>query len=111
MEKISVLAFSTTVVPSKYYKMVQNIKWFGKFSDGALCENSQSLWHTHGTQGPSTSITHSYIPQLFTAFPLRLSIVGGQKCDFSKSHSRREHKMVHSFWNVKVWQSGVRYRK
>ena len=50
------------------------------------------------------------MPQLITAFPFRLSGVGSQKSDFRKSHSRREYEVVHSFGNVKVWQSGVRYR-
>ena len=143
---------------------VRNVKWSGNISKGALCENSQSLWHTHETQGPSIIIMHSHMSQLFTAFSLRISSTGGQKCDFCKSHSRREYrvvhslwhthetqgpsiiimhshipqlftvfrlrlssagpqkcdfceshfrgeyKVVHSFWNVKVWQSGVRYR-
>ena len=143
---------------------VRNVKWFGNLSEGALCENSQSLWqthetqgpstsiarshmpqlltafplrlcsadpqksdfdkshsrrehkvvhslwHTHETQGPSTSIPLSHMPQLLTAFPLRLSSADPQKCDFRKSHSRREYRVVHFFWNGKVWQSGVRYR-
>ena len=74
---------------------VRNIKWSGNFSKGALCENSQSLWQTHETQGPSTSITRSHMSQLLTAFPLRLSSAGPQKCDFCKVHSRREYKVVH----------------
>ena len=45
--------------------------------------------------------------QLFTAFPSRLSNAGGQKCDLRKLHSWQEYKVVHSFWNVKVWQFGV----
>ena len=44
----------------------------GNFSEGILCENSQSLWHTHETQRSSTSIARSHMPQLFTAFLLRL---------------------------------------
>ena len=97
-------------VSSKEYKVVWNIKWSGNVSERTQCENLQSLWHTHETQGPSTSIARSHMPQLFTVFPSRLSTAGGQKCDFCKSHSRGEDKVVHSFWVVKVWQSGVRYR-
>ena len=52
----------------------------------------------------------SHMPQLFTVFVLRLSIAGGQKCDFCRLHFRREYRVVHSFWVVKVWQSGARCR-
>ena len=94
-------------IPSQEYKVVRDIKWSGYFSEGALCENSQSLWHTHETQGPSTSITLSQIPQLLTAFPLRLSNTNPQKCDFCKSYFWQEYKVVHSFCNVKMWQSST----
>ena len=80
------------------------------FKRRPVSELAVSLAHTHEPQGPSTSITRSPMPQLFTAFSLRLSSAGGQKCDFCKSHSRGGYEVVHSFWNVKVWQSGVRHR-
>ena len=91
-------------IPSKEYKVVQ--KFLRRRS---VCENSQSLWHTHETQGPSTSIVPSHMPQLFTAFPWRLRSVNPQKFDFRKSHFWREFEVVHYFWNEKVWQSEVRY--
>ena len=72
-----------------YSYLLRNIKWSGNFSEGALCEKSQSLWHTHETQGPSRSTARSHMPQLLTVFPLRLSSTDPQKCDFCKSHSRR----------------------
>ena len=79
---------------------VRSIVWSGHSSEGVLCENSQSLWHTHETQCPSTSIAPSHMSQLLTAFSLRLSSAGPQKCDFCKSHPRREYKVVHSLWHT-----------
>ena len=93
-------------IPSKEYKVVRDFKWSGNFSEGALCENSQSLWHTHETQGPSTIIVRSHMPQLFTALSLGLYSADRQKADFRKSHFRWEYKVVHSFWNVILWQPG-----
>ena len=37
-------------MPSKECKVVRDMKWSGNFSEGARCENSQPLWHTHETQ-------------------------------------------------------------
>ena len=92
-------------IPSKEHKVIRQF-----FRRRCVREYSQSLWPTHETQGSATSIARSHMPLLFTAFSLRLFSAGGQKCDFCKPHSRRECKVVHSFWVVKVWQSGVRYR-
>ena len=94
--KVAIFFFSFSI-PGKEYRMVRDLKWSGNFAKGAVCENSQSLWHTQETQGPSTSITRSHMPQFFTAFSFRLPSAGGQKCDFCKSHSRRECKVDHSF--------------
>ena len=64
---------------------VRNIKWSGNFSEGVLCEKSQSLWHTHETQGPVAQASRTSMPQFFTAFPFWLSSAGGQKSDFHKT--------------------------
>ena len=96
---------------SKVYecKVVWDVKWSGSCSEAALCENSQSLWHTHETQGPSTSVARSHMPQLLTVFPLRLSSAGPQKCDFGKSHSRREYKVVYSL--AHSWDTGPKHKR
>ena len=76
-------------------------------SQKALCVCEYTLRPIHETQSPSASIAQSYMPQLFTASSFRLCSADGQKSDFYKSHFRREYKMLHSFWSVKVWQSGI----
>ena len=63
----------------------------------ALCVRIPSLSGTLMRHRAQAQPWRSHIPQLFTVFPLRLSSAGGQKCDFCKSHSRREHKVVHAF--------------
>ena len=50
-------------------------------------------------------------PQLFMAFPLRLNIVlRSEMWLFANRIFDGEYKVVHSCWNVKVWQSGAPYR-
>ena len=90
----------STIATSKGYKVVRQF-----FTRRSVREFAVSLVHSQDT---STSITRFYTSQLFTAFSFRLSNTNPQKCDSLKSHSRREYKVVHSFWVVKVWQSGVR---
>ena len=56
-----------TAIEISLVYQARNIKWSGNFSEGALCENSQSLWHTHETQD------HCALPNATTlyGFPIR----------------------------------------
>ena len=70
---------------------VKNMKWSGIWSGPGyevvrLCVRIRSL---SGTLMRHRTIAPSHMPQLLTAFPLRLSSVGPQKCDFRKSYSWR----------------------
>ena len=69
------------------------MKWSGNLLRKGLCVRIRSLSGTlirH--RALRTSIAHSHVPQLFTAFPLELPSAGRQKSDFHESHSPREYK-------------------
>ena len=84
---------------------VRNVKWSGSFSEGALCETSQSLWHTHNTQGPQhiiiasrARLCHNSLRLLYLDYP----VPAVRNVTFANRILDGEYKVIHSFWNVKV---------
>ena len=87
---------------------VRNLTFANRILDGNI--KWSTLSGTLMRHRAQAQASHAHMPQLFTVFPFKLCSAGGQKFEFCKSHFRGEYKVVHSFWNVKGWQSGVRHR-
>ena len=86
----------TVMIPSKEYKVVRDIKWSGNTSESVLWELAVSLTHSWDTRPKAQASCALTCHNSLRLSHSDYSVSGPQKCDFCKSHSRREYRVVHS---------------